>query len=357
MQNQLCDRQRERTPGGTTPSRSPIRVWTYDLPAVIAFSLFALATATPVRGADDAAASFPQRPVRMLVGFAAGGATDIIARIVAEKLSAQWRQSVVVENRPGASGMIGGEVLAKASKDGYIIGMQSVTQTILPAMTPKIPYDIVRDFTPLGVAANVPFILIVGASPKLAAAKTIQDIVAAARTAPKHLAYGSAGAGTMPQLAAEIFRALAKIDVVHVPFKGGGQAVTDVVGGQVDYMFANAPEVVGFIKGGRLRPIAVTSPKRLALFPEVPAVAESMQGLDVVQWYAFFGPAGLRAPTLRKLNSSLLDVLRQPEVTTRFDAMAIEPAPSSSEELARIIKRDLVRWGTVVKSLGLDMSQ
>jgi len=337
---------------GTAGARRAKRPW-----GAIASAVLLGAASVPAHAADDAAASFPQRPVRLLVGFAAGGATDIIARIVGEKLSEQWKQPVVVENRPGASGMIAGEVLAKASRDGYIIGMQSVTQTILPAMTPKMPYDIVRDFSPIGVAANVPFIVIVGASPKLANAKSIGDIVTAARTAPKHLAYGSAGAGTLPQLAAEIFRALVKADVVHVPFKGGGQAVTDVAGGQVDYMFANAPEVIGFIKGGRLRPIAVTSPKRLALFPEVPTVAESMQGLEVTQWYAFFGPPALSKAVLARLNGSLVEAVNRPDVRARFDAMAIEAAPSSSAELADIIKRDLVRWGQVVKSLGLDKPQ
>ena len=254
-----------------------------------------LLLSSPAIGADSEVASFPQRPVRLIVTFAPGGASDIIARLIAVKLAEKWKQSVVVDNRPGASGVIGSEFLAKAPKDGYTFGINSVTQTIIPSMTPKMPYDLVKDFTPLSLAANVPLLIVVGASPKVANIRTLADFVSLAKSQPKHLAYGSGGTGTQGHLAVELFRAAVNIDVVHVPYKGGGPAVSDVVGGQIDFIFANAPEVTNFISANRMRALATTSAKRLPGLPNVPTVAESVPGFEVVQWYAFWAPAGLRA--------------------------------------------------------------
>ena len=308
------------------------------------------------QAADNESAAFPDRPVRLLVTFAPGGASDIIARLVAVKLAEKWKQSVVVDNRPGASGIIGSEVLAKAPKDGYTFGINSVTQTIIPWMTQKMPYDLVKDFAPLSLAANVPLLIVVGASPKVAGIRTLADFVAAAKAQPKNLAYASGGTGTQGHLAVELFRAAVNIDVVHVPYKGGGPAVSDVVGGQVDFIFANAPEVTTFVSANRLRAIAATSAKRLPGLPTVPTVTESVAGFEVVQWYAFWAPAAVPAAIVQRLNADLTSVIGLPDIRARFEEMGMEAAPSSSAALDKLQRSELVRWGGVVKSLGLATS-
>jgi tripartite-type tricarboxylate transporter receptor subunit TctC len=311
----------------------------------------------PAISAESEVASFPKRPVRLIVTFAPGGASDIIARLIGVKLAEKWKQSVVVDNRPGASGIIGSEFLAKAPKDGYTFGINSVTQTIIPSMTPRMPYDLVKDFTPLSLAANVPLLIVVGASPKVANVRTLADFVSLAKSQPKHLAYASGGTGTQGHLAVELFRTAVNIDVVHVPYKGGGPAVSDVVGGQVDFIFANAPEVTTFISANRMRALATTSAKRLPGLPNVPAVAESVPGFEVVQWYAFWAPAGVPHALVQKLNAELAFAIGQPDIRSRFEEMGMEAASSSSESLDKLQKSELVRWGGVVKSLGLAVTQ
>ena len=317
----------------------------------------ALLLSSPALGADNEAAVFPNRPVRLIVTFAPGGASDIIARLIAVKLADKWKQSVVVDNRPGASGIIGSEYLAKAPKDGHTFGINSVTQTIIPSMTPRIPYDLVKDFTPLSLAANVPLLITVGGSPKTANVRTLADFVALAKAQPKHLAYGSGGTGTQGHLAVELFRTAVNIDVMHVPYKGGGPAVSDVIGGQVDFIFANAPEVTSFISANRMRALAATSAKRLPGLPNVPTVAESVAGFEVVQWYAFWAPAGLPRAIAQKLNAEIAYAIAQPDIRARFEEMGMEAASSSSEALDKLQRAELVRWGGVVKSLGLAVTQ
>jgi tripartite-type tricarboxylate transporter receptor subunit TctC len=307
--------------------------------------------------ADSDAASFPQRPVRLIVAFAPGGGTDIIARLIAQKLSEKWKQSVVVDNRPGASGVIGTEYLLKAPKDGYTIGINSVTQTIIPWIMPKLPYDIVQDFSPISLVANVPLIIVTGASPKVAQVRTLAELVSTAKSKPNTLSYASGGTGTQGQLAAELFSSAVNIQVVHVPYKGGGPAVNDVVGGQVDYIFANAPEVTGFISANRLRAIAVTSSKRLPGLPSVPTVAETVPGFDVVQWYALWAPAGVPPAVIRKFNAEVASVIALPDIQARFEEMGMQAASSSVEALDKLQRSELVKWGGVVKSLGLAVSK
>jgi tripartite-type tricarboxylate transporter receptor subunit TctC len=312
---------------------------------------------SPAHAAESEATSFPQRPVRLIVAFAPGGGSDIIARLIGMKLSEKWKQSVVIDNRPGASGIIGTEFLAKAPKDGYTIGINSVTQTIIPWITPKMPYDLVKDFTPLSLVANVPLVIVAGASPKMANVRTVSELISLAKSKPNTLSYASGGTGTQGQLAAELFRSAVNIEVVHVPYKGGGPAVNDVVGGQVDYIFANAPEVTGFISGNRLRAIAVTSSKRLPGLPTVPTVAESVPGFDVVQWYALWAPASVPPAIIQKLNADIASVISLPDIRARFEEMGMQAASSSVEALDKLQRSELVKWGDVVKSLGLSTTQ
>ncbi len=312
---------------------------------------------SPVRAAESEAASFPQRPVRLIVAFAPGGGSDIIARLIGLKLSEKWKQPVVVDNRPGASGMIGTEFLAKAPRDGHTIGINSVTQTIIPWITPKVPYDLVKDFTPLSLVANVPLVIVAGASAKMVNVRTVPELISLAKSKPNTLSYASGGTGTQGQLAAELFRAAVSIEVVHVPYKGGGPAVNDVVGGQVDYIFANAPEVTGFISANRLRAIAVTSPKRLPGLPTVPTVAESVPGFDVVQWYAFWAPAAVPPAIIQKLNADIASVISLPDIRARFEEMGMQAASSSVDALDKLQRSELIKWGDVVKSLGLSIPQ
>jgi len=354
-------------PGSTTvsmrPSRGASRASCSS--AMARLRVFAIAACLgtylvaprPTGAAESDAAAFPQRPVRLIVAFAPGGGSDIIARLIGMKLSEKWKQSVVIDNRPGASGIIGTEFLAKAPKDGYTIGINSVTQTIIPWITPKMPYDLVKDFTPLSVVANVPLIIVTGASPKVANVRTVAELIALAKSKPNSLSYASGGTGTQGQLASELFRSAAGIEVVHVPYKGGGPAVNDVVGGQVDYIFANAPEVTGFISGNRLRAIAVTSSRRLPGLPSVPTVAESVPGFDVVQWYALWAPAAVPPAIVQRLNADIAWAVGLPDIRARFEEMGMQAASSSVEALDKLQRSELVKWGDVVKSLGLAVPQ
>jgi tripartite-type tricarboxylate transporter receptor subunit TctC len=341
-----CVPDKASRPGRTLRSSSTSRAIACGFAAASWISSLAVA-------AQSEADSFPNRPVRVIVAFAPGGGSDIITRFVAAKLSEKWKQTVVVDNRPGASGIIGTEYVAKAPKDGYTFGINSVTQTIIPWITAKMPYDLVKDFTPLTLVANVPLIVVTGASPRMSNVRSIADLIAQAKAKPKSINFASGGTGTQGHLAAELFRTAVGIDVVHIPYKGGGPAVNDVVGGQVDFIFANAPEVTGFISANRMRALAVTSAKRLPGLPTVATMGESLPGFEVVQWYAFWGPAGIPRPIVDKLVADIAAVVAQPDIRARFEEMGMEAASSSSQALDKQQRSELVKWGDVVKSLGL----
>lgn len=305
----------------------------------------------------DAASSFPDRPVRILVGFAAGGGADVVTRVVAESLSQRWKYPVVVENRPGASGVIAAGLLARAENDGYTLGSMSASDVIVSKITPKLPYDFAKDFSRVSQVTKVPFVLNVGASQTMTPVKSVGDLIAAARKQPKPVTFGSGGSGTVTHLTGEMFASVVNIKVLHVPYKGGAPAAADLMGGQIDFMFSNAPEVIGFIRGGRLRPLGVTSPSRLTVLPEVPTVAETVPGFEAAQWFGIFGPASIPRPILEKLNAAFTEALMSPEVRKKYDEMGVVIAPGTLTDFDTFVRSEIVRWGKATQAIGVTGQQ
>ena len=304
--------------------------------------------------ADNSAASFPNRPVRIIVGFAPGGTADIIARIMAEKLAEDWKQSVVVDNRAGASGAIGADIVAKSAKDGYTLGIISATFTILPALGQKMPFDVGKDFSVVNRVVQVPFILAGGSSPNLANVKTFGDFVNVARSKPKLVSYASSGAGTVSHLSSELLASVAKVEFLHVPYKGTGGAIPDIIAGRVDFTLSSVPEVIGFIRNKTLRPIAVASAKRLPFLPDVAAISESIKDFELGNWFAFVGPAGIPRPVLERLNADFGKAATSAKVKATWDEQSVTGTTYPLKDVEEHYKSELVRWEKVVKSLGLD---
>jgi tripartite-type tricarboxylate transporter receptor subunit TctC len=302
---------------------------------------------------NDDASSFPDRPVRILVGFAAGGGADVVTRVVAENLSQRWKQPVVVENRPGASGVIAAGLLARAANDGYTLGSMSASDVIVSTITPKLPYDFTKDFSSVSQVTRVPFVLNVGTSPTVASVKSVGDLIAVAHKQPRPLTFGSGGSGTVTHLTGEMFASAVNIKALHVPYKGGAPAAADLMGGQIDFMFSNAPEVIGFIRGGRLRPLGVTSPRRLVVLPEVPTVAETVIGFEAAQWFGIFGPAAIPRPILEKINAAFNETLMSREVRKKYDDMGVVTAPGSQADFDKFVRSEVVRWAKVTRTMDL----
>lgn len=305
----------------------------------------------------DAASSFPERPVRILVGFAPGGGADLVTRVVAESLSQKWKYPVVVENRPGASGVIAAGLLARAANDGYTLGSMSASDVIVSTITAKLPYDFAKDFSRISQVTKVPFILNVGSSQAMAPVKSVADLIAVARKQPKPIMFGSGGSGTVTHLTGEMFASAVNIKVLHIPYKGGAPAAADLMGGQIDFMFSNAPEVLGFIRGGRLRPLGVSSLNRLAVLPEVPTVAETVPGFEAAQWFGIFGPASIPRPILEKLNAAFTEALMSPDVRKKYDEMGVVTASGSLKGFEAFVQSELARWAKATQAIGVTSSQ
>jgi tripartite-type tricarboxylate transporter receptor subunit TctC len=304
----------------------------------------AIALALPAFAQKD----FPNRTVTLTVGFAPGGGTDTAARIVAKKLTEDLGVSVVVENRAGAGGEIAAQHIANAAPDGYTIHLSSVGPlTVAPAMNPKLTYDPKKDIAPITMGVIFPNVFVVQSSSPW---KTLADFVAAAKKEPGKISYASSGVGGAGHLAGELFKKEAKIDMVHVPYKGGGPAMTDLLGGRVDMYPAVPSTALPHIKAGKLRAIATTGLKRTAMLPDVPTVAESgYPGFEAVNWYAFVAPAKTPTNILDFWNKELVKVLNDPAVKAQLDQQGLEPAPGSREDLAKYIDRETQKWGKVVR--------
>jgi tripartite-type tricarboxylate transporter receptor subunit TctC len=299
-------------------------------------------------GAALAQAPYPARPISMVVGFAPGGGTDTASRIIAKKLSENLGQSVLVENNAGAGGNIATEFVVKAAPDGYTILLGSVgTLAITPHLPPKQPFDPLRDLAPITMAVVFPNVLVVHPS---VPANTLADFVKLAKAKPGVLNYGSSGVGNAGHLAGELFRIHAGIDIVHVPYKGGGPATTDLLGGQIAAIFATPASVVGHIKTGRLRALATTGPQRSLAMPDVPTIAESgYPGYEAVNWYAYVAPVKTPKEILVRLHQELVKVLNVPEVREQLISHGLEPQPGTAESLAKYIEREYATWGRVVR--------
>jgi tripartite-type tricarboxylate transporter receptor subunit TctC len=297
------------------------------------------------------AQAYPARPVRVIVTFPPGGTPDIYGRIMSAELQKLWGQGVVVENRTGAAGTIGTDAVAKAAPDGYtLLFAADATLTVAPAVVAKLPYDPVKDFTPIVNVAAGPFVLL--AHPSFSPG-TMQELIAAAKARPGKIPYASSGAGTQQHLAMETVKTMAAIDMLHIPYKGFGQGITDVMAGQVPLIFGGITASISLIRAGKLKGIAVTGAQRAKALPEVAAIAETLPGFDIQAWYGFLGPAGMPRDVVRKINADALAVIRRPEFLERLAKDGIEPAGNTPEEFAVQIRADLERWARVVKAAGL----
>jgi tripartite-type tricarboxylate transporter receptor subunit TctC len=301
-----------------------------------------------VAGNAGAQAPYPARPITMVVGFAPGGGTDTASRIIAKKLGENLGQTVLVENKPGAGGNIATDMVARAAPDGYTILLASVgSMAITPHLPPKPPYDPLRDLAPITMAVVFPNVLVIHPS---VPANTLAEFVALAKAKPGSLNYGSSGIGNAGHMAGELFRLYARIDFVHVPYKGGGPATTDLLGGQISAIFSTPASVVGHIKAGKLRALATTGAQRSLAMPEVPTIAESgYPGYEATNWYAYVAPVKTPREIVARLNQELVKVLAAPEVREQLISHGLEPQPGTSEALAKTIEREYATWGRVVK--------
>ena len=298
------------------------------------------------------AQAYPAKPVRIIVPFAPGGGTDIIARIIAPVLSERLGQQVLVDNRPGASTIVGSEIVAKAAPDGYTLLIALTgTLAINPSLYSKLPYDPVGSFAPISLLATSPNILVVHPS---VPAKTVGHLIAIAKARPGMLNFASSGTGGAPHLAGELFKRLAKIDIVQVPYKGAGPALADVLGGHVSIMFSALPPVLPQVKAGKLRALAVTAARRSQLVPDFPTMAEAgVPGFEVSTWFGMLAPAGTDGRIADRLNSEVRSLLRAEDLRARFAEQGLEVLESSPSDFASYIKSEMARWGKIVRESGV----
>lgn len=305
-------------------------------------------------GTSALAQAYPTKPVTIIVPFAAGGTTDILARIIGQALTAELGQSVVVDNRAGAGGNIGGQAAAKAAPDGHTLFMGTVgTHAINASLYKKMPFDPVKDFAPLTRVANVPNLLVANPAQPY---KSVKDLIAYAKANPGKVNFGSSGNGSSIHLSGELFKSLAKVDMQHVPYKGSAPAVTDLLGNQIGIMFDNMPSAIQHVRSGSLVPLAVTTAKRSPELPNVPTIAEAgVPGYEATSWFGMFAPAGTPAPVLAKLNAAIVKLLAQPDVKKKINEQGAEVYSETPEQFAAFIQAESVKWGKVVKESGASL--
>ena len=317
-------------------------------------ALLALAGLGLTAHAQTAATDWPNKPIRWVVPFPPGGAMDAIARTLGEKAGKTLGQPFVIENKPGAGGNIGADYVAKQPGDGYTMMITSIGMATNKPLYSKLNYDPIKDFAPVSLLAVVPNVLVTNATqPEV---KTARDVIAAARKAPGQLTYASAGNGTSIHLAGEVFTSLAKLDMLHVPYKGSGPAVSDLLGGQVNYMFDSITSARPHIESGKLRALGVTTAKRSSTLPNVPTLAEAgVPGYEVSPWFAVFMPTATPKAIVSKLNKALLDAMKDPEVAKRFETIGAEPVGSTPDELAQHLARESERWTQLITERGIKL--
>jgi tripartite-type tricarboxylate transporter receptor subunit TctC len=297
------------------------------------------------------AQAWPARPIRMIVPFPPSGSTDIVARTVAERLGAALGQNVIIDNKPGATGAIGLEALARSEPDGYTIGLGTVGSiAINPTVNRKLSWDPLRDFAPVGYIGSTPFALLVNPNLK---ATTVPEFIALAKSQPGKLTYATGGNGGSQHVASVLLEDMAGISMTHVPYKGSGPALIDLMGGQVDSLIEPAVSAAPHIKSGKVRALALTGLQRSAGFPGVPLVADTVPGFDVSAWFALFAPAKTPAPIVARLNEELGKILRTPQVVERLAATGVDVAPGTPAQLADFLRRDIAKWDKVVKKANI----
>ena len=301
--------------------------------------------------AGVAAQSYPTKPIRLIAPSSPGSGVDIVARFFGQKLAESVKQQVVVDNRAGAGANLGAEIAAHAPRDGYTLFVGTPAHTINPALYAKLNYDIIKDFAPISMLTTGQYVLVV--HPALAA-KNVKELVAMARAKPGQLNYASAGNGNATHLAGELFRSLAKIDIVHVPYKGTGPALTDLMGGQVQFMFSNLTAALPQIKSGKMRALAVTGPKRSGSVSELPTMSEAgVPGYAVTSWFALLAPNGVAPDILKRLHAETVKAMSAPDMKDRLAGEGAEPTTSTPAELTAVLKAEIAQWGRVVKAAGI----
>ncbi|OGA46468.1 MAG: hypothetical protein A3F74_10000 [Betaproteobacteria bacterium RIFCSPLOWO2_12_FULL_62_58] len=308
-------------------------------------SLAIAGAAIAIASMPGAAQNFPTKPVRWVLGFPGGGTSDVLARAVAPKLNEMWGQPVVIDNRPGASGIIANSLVAGASPDGHTMLLVSSTYANLIAMGKKLPYDPYRDLVPVALLTSVPNVLSVHPSLPV---KTVKDLISLAKSKPGQINYGTGGSLTGPHLATELFKLMTKIDMLHIPYKGTPPAVTDLVAGRVQVMMALTPVVMPHLKSGRLRSIAVSGAKRIPELPDVPTVAETVPGYDATTWYGLLMPRGTPTAIIEKINQDIGKVLEMPDVVQKLGTVGFQVTLSTPEGLTKFIKAQADTWKRVI---------
>jgi len=301
-------------------------------------------------GTPAVAQNYPSKPIRIIVPFPAGGTSDILARAVGQKLTEEWKQQVIVDNRPGAGANIGAEVAAKSPPDGYTLFLISTIHTINPSLYPKLAYDPVRDFAPVTLIAATSQVLAVHPSVPV---KTVKEFVAYAKARPGQLNYSSAGNGSQPHLTAEMFRAMTGVDIVHVPYKGAPPAMTDLLAGQVALTFATAPSAVPHVKSGRIRALGVSTAQRITALPDVPTIAEAaVPGFESSGSNGLAAPAGTPPAIIERLNAAVVKIVKEPQMSAYLSGQGADPATTTPAEYAAYIKAEVAKWAKVVKDSG-----
>jgi tripartite-type tricarboxylate transporter receptor subunit TctC len=328
------------------------RTFRLAVPAALA-TLGALGglVASPLALAQE---NWPAKPINYVVPFAAGGTTDVLGRLIGQRLAQKLGQPVVVENRAGAGGNIGSDYVAKAPPDGYtLVGGTISSHSINVSLYPKMPYDPVRDFQPVALIGTLPNVLVVNASSPW---KTMQDVIAAAKAKPGSVSFGSSGNGTSQHLAGELFATMAGVKLLHVPYKGSSPAVQALLGNQVDLVFENSVAAMPLIQSGKFRALATTGPRRAAELPDVPTVAEAgLKGYEIVSWQAIFAPAGTPMPIVNRLATEIGKIIRDPDMRARLAGMGIEPSGAGPAELGAFQKAEVAKWANLVKTAGIKL--
>ncbi len=297
------------------------------------------------------AQNFPSKPIRMIVPFTPSGSTDVIARVIAQKIGETMGVQVIIDNRPGAGGNIGVELAAKSPPDGYTLVMGHIgTMAVNPSLYKRLPYDPLRDFAPVALVALVPNLLAV--HPALPV-KNVKELIALARANPGKLNYGSSGAGGTPYLACEYFKLAAKLDITHVPYKGAAPMAADLAGGQVEMTITGIPSLLPFVKANRVRVLAVTTAQRIAFMPEVPTVAEAaLPGFEAISWYGVLAPAATPKEIVARINREIGKAVANPDTAERLAAEGANPSAGSPEQFGSFIRSEILRWGKVIKATG-----
>jgi tripartite-type tricarboxylate transporter receptor subunit TctC len=297
------------------------------------------------------AQSYPSKPIRIVSPFPPGGTSDILARAIGERLSKEWGQPVVTENRPGAAGNIASEYVARSAPDGHLLYINTVgTHAINAAIYPKLNFDPIKDFTAITNLVALPSLLCAHPSVPV---RNVKELIALARRHPGELSYSSAGSGSQPHLTAEMFKTMTGVNLLHVPYKGASPQMVGLLGGEVAVTWATAPSGVPFVKAGKLRALGVSSSRRMPVLPDVPTIAEAgVPGYDAMGWNGLVGPAHMPPAVVQKINASVVKIFRTPEVRDRFVALGSEPIPSTPEEFARLMQAELPKWAKIVKESG-----